>query len=93
VTYRHVLKSWPMFFNGIMSGARTSDIRYSKDRRFVVGDVMELHEWNPVTSQYTGRVQVVEITYIQTNMSNPCAISDVALHNDYSVLSVKKLEE
>lgn len=88
--YTHVLKSWPMFFNGILSGDRTSDIRYTGDRRFKVGDLMLLKEWDPINGEYTGRQQYVKITYIQTNKSNPCAISDKALSDDYAVLSIAK---
>jgi hypothetical protein len=89
----HTLKSWTFFFGDILSGARTSDIRLNTDRRFVVGDLMLLQEFDPVTFTYTGRSQTVEITYIQTNKSNPCAISDKALHNDYSVLSIKTIPQ
>jgi hypothetical protein len=89
----HTIKSWTLFFSDILSGARTSDIREATDRRFRVGDHMLLQEWNPITGLYTGREQLVEITYVQTNKSNPCAISDKALHNDYVVLSIKKLSK
>lgn len=85
----HVLKSWSMFFTDIRSGIRTSDIRSTKDRRFKVGDIMHLKEFDPVKFEYTGREEKVEITYIQTNKSNPCAISYDALADDYAVLSIK----
>jgi len=87
----HVLKSWTMFFTDILSGERTSDIRCTDDRRFHVGDRMILQEFDPVKFEYTGREQVVEITYVQTNKSNPCAISPDALKDNYVVLSIKKV--
>lgn len=87
--YVHELKSWTMFFEDIMSGARTSDIRFTGDRRFKVGDTMILREWDPVVNRYTGRAIDVTITYIQQNKSNPCAISHQALNDDYAVLSIK----
>lgn len=87
----HKLKSWSMFFKDILSGERTSDIRCIDDRRFKVGDYMDLCEWNPVKNIYTGRVQKVQITYIQGNKSNPCAISHDALKDNYVVLSIKKV--
>ncbi len=80
-----------MFYEGIESGKRTSDIRYTDDRTFRVGDHMLLKEFDPVTFTYTGREQKVEITYIQTNMSNPCAISPKAMADNVCVLSIKKL--
>lgn len=88
---KHVLKSWTLFFSDILTGERTSDIRATDDRRFMKGDLMELQEWNPITGKYTGRYAVVEITYVQTNKSNPCAISREALRDDYTVLSIKLL--
>lgn len=84
----HRVKSWSMFFTDILSGERTSDIRRN-DRRYRVGDYMLLQEYDPVTGSYTGRTQAVQITYLQGNKSNPCAISRDALHNDYVVLSIK----
>lgn len=87
----HKLKSWTMFYKDIESGERTSDIRCTDDRRFKVGDIMELNEFDPVKFEYTGRVQRCEITYIQTNKSNPCAISHDALKDNYVVLSIKKV--
>lgn len=88
---QHVVKSWIMFFTDIISGERTSDIRLN-DRRYAVGDTMLLREFDPVKNEYTGREAEVEITYMQTNKSNPCAISYLALHNDYVVLSIKLLK-
>jgi uncharacterized protein YqfB (UPF0267 family) len=88
----HILKSWSMFFQDIVTGQRTSDIRSKIDRRFVVGDLMELNEFDPVKFVYTGKQAVVQISYIQTNKSNPCAISAEALHPDYTVLSIKLVQ-
>lgn len=81
-----------MFYRDIEIGTRTSDIRYTGDRRFKVGDTILLKEYDPVDGKYTGREQLVEITYIQMNKSNPCAISHLALANDYAVLSIKLIK-
>jgi len=80
-----------MFYKDIENGTRTSDIRCTDDRRFKVGDILELNEFDPVKFEYTGQVQRAEITYIQTNKSNPCAISYDALKDNYAVLSIKKI--
>lgn len=84
----HRVKSWTMFFMGIIDGTRTSDIRLD-DRRYCVGDILMLHEFDPVKQEYTGRVQDATITYIQKNKSNPCAISHDAIKDGYAVLSIK----
>lgn len=54
---------------------------------------MVLKEWDPVKNLFTSRTQLVEITYIQQNKSNPCAISHLALADDYAVLSIRKVPE
>ena len=77
-----------MFFNDILNGTRTSDIRWTGDRRFQVGDFLILQEYDPVKAEYTGREAQVRITYIQQNKSNPCAISHDAIRDDYAVLSI-----
>jgi hypothetical protein len=88
---QHVVKSWSMFFRDIITGERTSDIRLN-DRRYAVGDTMLLQEFDPVKQEYTGREVVVAITYMQTNKSNPCAISHVALDDAYVVLSIRMVD-
>lgn len=84
----HKVRSWSMFYEDILSGERTSDIRLN-DRRYAVGDHLLLQEYDPVRGTYTGREQLVCITYIQQNKSNPCAVSREALRDDYAVLSVR----
>lgn len=87
---RHMVKSWNFLYKDIESGERLADIR-KNDRRYAVGDILELNEFDPVKFVYTGRKMDVEITYIQNSNSNPCAISHEALHKDYVVLSIKKV--
>jgi hypothetical protein len=89
---RHMVKSWTSFYKYIESGERLSDIR-KNDRRYAVGDILELNEFDPVKFVYTGRKMDVEITFIQNNKSNPCAISEQALHPDYIVLTIQKVKE
>lgn len=47
----HHLKSWPVFFERVISGTKTYEIRRN-DRDFRVGDVLYLQEWDPVHGQY-----------------------------------------
>lgn len=85
----HELKSWSMFYQDIILGDRTSDIRSEEDRDFRVGDYLRLLEWDPVKGAYTGRRALVQVTYLQRNKSNPCAISREALAEGYCVLSIR----
>jgi hypothetical protein len=88
----HTVKSWSMFFRDIITGERTSDIRLN-DRRYEVGDQLQLLEFDPVAQTYTGRTALVNITYMQNNKSNPCAISYKALDDAYVVLSIRLVPE
>jgi len=60
----HELKCWPEFFQPILDGTKTCEIRQD-DRGFQVGDVLHLREWSPETQEYTGRCVVVRITRIE----------------------------
>ncbi|WP_425962671.1 DUF3850 domain-containing protein [Rhizobium nepotum] len=86
----HTLKSWPQFFNPILAGTRTSDMRLKTDRDFAIGDHMVLEEFDPFGGGYTGRKATVEITHIISN-ETPCALSSAVLDNDYCVLSIRML--
>ncbi|TFI58640.1 DUF3850 domain-containing protein [Sphingomonas parva] len=83
----HELKCWPKFFEPIAQGRKRHDLRRVGDRDFQVGDRMILREFSPETGSYTGRRQTVEISYI-TSATEPCALSDQALHEDFCILSI-----
>jgi len=57
----HELKTLPMYFDPILSGEKTFEIR-KDDRFFLVGDRLLLREYD--VFEYTGRVLTVEVTYI-----------------------------
>ena len=59
----HELKCWPEYLDAILSGAKTFDGR-KHDRDFVIGDVVLLREWFPITQQYGRRRAERIITYI-----------------------------
>lgn len=86
----HVLKSWPRFFDAVLSGQKKHELR-KNDRNFKVGDLLQLKEFDPETDTFTGREQIVEITYI-TSAENPCALSDNGLTDGFCVLSIDKGE-
>jgi hypothetical protein len=87
---KYELKSWSEFFEPILLGKKTHDLRRADDRNFEVGDVLLLREFNPQSSTYTGRELLVEVTYI-TSAKHPCALSEASLHRDFCILSIRKL--
>jgi len=83
----HNLKCWPQFFDEIASGRKKHDLRRADDRKFQVGDLLVLKEYDPEHERYTGRAVMVEVTYI-TSANLPCALSKDALHPDFCILSI-----
>ena len=59
----HALKTWPPFFEDVVYGRKTFEVRMETDREFNVGDTLSLREWQPDTQTYTGRQYEVEVTY------------------------------
>lgn len=57
----HSLKILPEYFNVVVSGDKTFEIR-KNDRDFQVGDKLILKEYE--NDKYTGRIIKKEITYI-----------------------------
>ncbi|UOE78430.1 DUF3850 domain-containing protein (plasmid) [Parageobacillus thermoglucosidasius] len=66
---KHRLKTWPEYFEAVLSGKKTFEIR-KNDRDFRVNDLLLLQEYNPKTEEYTGREVLVEVTYI-TDFGQP----------------------
>jgi hypothetical protein len=86
----HKVKSWPQFFEAVLSGAKTHEVRRLTDRNYQIGDHLRLQEYDPVTETYSGRELVVRISYI-TSADAPCALSEQCLHSDFCILSIIKL--
>lgn len=83
----HELKCWPKFFAAIARGEKRHDLRRATDRDFRLGDRLLLREFDPERDAYTGKTQLVTITYI-TSADLPCALSKQALNPDFCILSI-----
>lgn len=59
----HELKVWPPYFAVLLNGSKTFELR-KNDRRFAVGDVLRLREYDPVPNTYTGRQVERRVTYV-----------------------------
>lgn len=59
----HVLKCWPDFFSDVQDGSKTFEFR-KDDRDFQIGDLLDLHEFDPETQKKSGRSQLVLVTYV-----------------------------
>lgn len=58
----HELKIFPEYFNSVISGDKTFEIR-KNDRNFLVGDHIALNEFTK-EGGYTGRSALYRITYV-----------------------------
>jgi hypothetical protein len=59
----HILKCWPEFLDAISDGRKTFELRRD-DRDYLVGDTLELREYDPATDQFLARSCVVFVTYV-----------------------------
>lgn len=61
----HNLKIKPEYFNDVISGRKTFEVRYN-DRNFKVGDIIVLEEFD--SKGYTGKYINSEITYVLSDV-------------------------
>lgn len=61
------LKCWPEQFAAVLNGTKRHEVRVEDRHRFVPGDLVRLHEWNPRSrhdDKYTGRHIDVRVTHV-----------------------------
>ena len=87
----HKVKSWTYLFQAAITGLKTHDFRDRNERDYKVGDTLILQEYDQIIGKYTGNECSFTITYI-TDRSTPCAMSSIALAQDYCVLSITKIK-
>lgn len=64
----HELKIWPTYFDAILRGDKTHEIR-NADRGFRVGDTLRLNEFYPGDERFSGRSIDVEVSYLADESS------------------------
>lgn len=84
----HEVKSWPNLFAATLRGEKTHEMRKTLDRDYRIADYLNLNEYDPTTSTYSGRTLLLRITYV-TSTQIPCALSGEGLGSNYCILSVK----
>lgn len=80
----HELKIWPDYFEAVVIGAKTFELR-KDDRGFQVCDLLILKEWNPDREVYTGREAVRRICYVLKHVPG--------LLQGYAVLGIEEAAE
>lgn len=85
----HALKSWPEFFQPVVDGVKTFEIRYD-DRKYQVGDTLILREWDDRKAEFTGRQVERRVTYVLRGV--PGGIPPLAgLQRNYVALALSVL--
>ena len=56
-------KVWPEYVQKIIDGVKNYELRLA-DFECNPGDLLVLREWNPKTTEYTGRVVEKTVTYV-----------------------------
>lgn len=59
----HELKIWPQYFEPVIEGRKTFEVR-KNDRDFQEMDIVTLKEWDQHTQEYTGQFAQFEIGYM-----------------------------
>ncbi len=89
----HELKTWPEFFDAIVSGKKTFEVRRN-DRSFRVGDTLHLRRFDPETlynhDRYDGQEVRASVTYVMHGGHFGLAEGWVCM--GIKVLEVKKLK-
>lgn len=67
------LKIWPDDLEEIRAGRKRSEVRRVDDRKFLVGDVLELQGYDPQLKLFVGRNLSVRITHVE-RMAGPIMI-------------------
>jgi hypothetical protein len=62
--YARELKCWPIYFDDIVSGAKTWEVRRNDAEGFGAGCWIRLREWDPDRGRYTGREVDRFVTYV-----------------------------
>jgi hypothetical protein len=83
----HELKSWPDFFEPVQSGAKQFELRRN-DRKFQLGDILRLREWDEREERYTGREVDRRICFILEGAGHGCIEPLKGLAIGYAILGL-----
>lgn len=70
---KHELKTLPGYFQAIIEGRMTFNVRWNEDRGFQAGDIIVFNEFDPSrkNSPFTGRLYKGLITYVSNLKQQP----------------------
>lgn len=80
-------KAWPEYFEKILSGEKTYDMRIA-DFEINQGDVLVLKEYDPETKEYTGRSIEKKVGYVGKTKDFPFWPEEDIEKYGYQVISL-----
>lgn len=85
----HEVKCWPEFFELLFTGVKTCEVRYN-DRRYAMGNLLVIKEWDDRKGAYTGRQVTKVISHVLEGV--PGGIPPLGgLQRNFVALSLKDL--
>lgn len=81
-------KAWPEYFQKILDGVKTYDLRLA-DFECKVGDILVLKEWDPKTKQFTGRIVEKTVTYVGKTKSQTFFTKEDVEKYGFQIISFK----
>lgn len=77
----HDVKIIPQYYAAVLLGTKRFEYRLN-DRDYKIGDVLNLHEYDPVTDEYSGNFITKAITFVvNCNAIDECS-------GNYVILSI-----
>lgn len=83
----HELKSWPDFFEPVLTGTKTFELR-KNDRHFAVGDILVLREFDDRKGTYTGRTLRKRVVYLLDGIGSGAITPMHGLMRGYCILGI-----
>ncbi|MFH1589389.1 MAG: DUF3850 domain-containing protein [archaeon] len=81
-------KTWPEYFQKILDGDKTFELRLA-DWDCKQGDTLVLREWDPKTKDYTGRVMEKTVTYVAKTKNLKFFSEEEIKKYGYQIISFK----
>ena len=81
---RYKLKTWIESFEEVVANRKRCEVRRCDDRKFQVGDELELQEYDHEKETYTGRATLVLVTHI-IRRAGPTIICGVSAQQNEAI--------
>jgi hypothetical protein len=81
-------KTWPEYFEKILSGEKNFDLRLA-DWECNLGDILVFKEWDPEKKEYTGRVAEKTVSYVLKTKDISLFLKEDVERYGYQIISLK----